>query len=582
MDGASVERQDFVAKARATRTAPPLSREGVIALRAVNEHLVVSNVRQLEAADHAERRRAQLAALLDALNEGVIVLGEGGSVVMANPSARAILWGDPSSSLEPLDAVALQDPDGRRLTEEQNPLCRALRGETFPEAELVVVQPAGGRRRVVFSGSRLESGPAVDMAIVVLRDVTQRHQMEERLELLDRLAAIGTLSAGMAHEINNPLAFVLANVDFTLEQVDQLRKGLPRSTGSGAYVDREVLEEMHHALDEARQGGLRVHRIIADLENFGRVDGGDRTVLSLPDLLERALRIVGVQLRRLAAVRRDYAAAPEVRVNESQLVQVFVNLLMNAVESVDASDHEAGEIVVATFTDEAGAAVAEIRDSGAGVPTSIQRRIFEPFFTTKRVGKGAGLGLSICHAFIEAAGGEITVSSPPGAGAVVRVVLPIASSGGATSSAAEGEVARSEPRRGRILIVDDEEAIGRVIGRVLQREHDVEVLRRPGEALARIARGESFDVVFCDLTVPEMRGEEFAAALKAMRPDLARRLVFLAGGTVTPETRSFVARSQHPVMRKPFDVADLRQLVTALVGAWESDPPSRRRGVDRT
>jgi CheY-like chemotaxis protein len=261
---------------------------------------------------------------------------------------------------------------------------------------------------------------------------------------------------------------------------------------------------------------------------------------------------------------REYQTTPFVEANAGQLGQVFVNLLVNAAQAIGASHGGGpGEIVIRTWTDDGGRAVVEVSDSGPGIPAAVQRRIFDPFFTTKAVGEGSGLGLSISHAIVQSHGGQISVESRPGRGATFRVALPPAP--GRTTAKSAHSLAPAAPGRGRILAIDDEPAIGRAMSRLLGRGHDVFVVTDARVALERIANGESFDVILCDLMMPTMTGMDLHEALREVRPDLAQRVVFVTGGTFTARQEEFLRTVPNPTLTKPVDPTTLRRVVADYV-----------------
>jgi signal transduction histidine kinase len=254
--------------------------------------------------------------------------------------------------------------------------------------------------------------------IGVALDITERKVIEAKLMQAERLASMGTLAAGVAHEINNPLTYVMANIGFVAERLPKL---IPtRSAGPLAAQ----LEELGTALGEAQEGAIRVRQIVRDLKTLSRGDEEHYGPVDVRTIIESSINMVMNDLRGRAKLVRDMGAVPTVEASESRLGQVFLNLLVNAVQAIEPGDIARNEIRVATFTDGAGRAVVTVTDTGGGIPPHVMGRIFDPFFTTKPVGSGTGLGLFICHGIVKAQGGEITAESAAGRGTTFRVVLP--------------------------------------------------------------------------------------------------------------------------------------------------------------
>jgi CheY-like chemotaxis protein len=270
------------------------------------------------------------------------------------------------------------------------------------------------------------------------------------------------------------------------------------------------------------------------------------------------------EIRHRARLEKAYGPLPEVEANESRLGQVFLNLLVNASQAIPEGAADQQVIRIATRTDGAGRAVVEISDSGPGIPPDVFPRLFTPFFTTKPVGVGTGLGLSICHRIVTGLGGDIVAESAPGKGALFRVVLPPADVGASALGPVATKVAPAS-RRGHVLIVDDEAVLARSLQRALAHEHDVVVVTRAEQALARIAAGERFDVILCDLMMPQMTGMQLHDAIAPLAPDQAKAMVFLTGGAFTPEAQAFLGRVVNPRFDKPFDVLALRNAVNDLI-----------------
>jgi CheY-like chemotaxis protein len=263
-------------------------------------------------------------------------------------------------------------------------------------------------------------------------------------------------------------------------------------------------------------------------------------------------------------VVKVYGPTPPVDVNEARLGQVFLNLLVNAAQALPEGQAERNEIRVTTQLD-AGWVVVEISDTGMGIAPESLGRVFEAFFTTKAVGSGTGLGLAICQRIVTDLGGQLTVTSQLGQGTCFRVVLPVATRDDPEIAAAPLHEAPAA-RRGKILVVDDEEMVLRAVKRSLARDHDVEVVLTGAEALALCAGGRRFDLVLCDLMMPVMTGMDLYRELSRVVPQQAARMIFLTGGAFTPDGRSFLSEPPKENIEKPFDSANLRAIVRRYLG----------------
>jgi PAS domain S-box-containing protein len=516
----------------------------------------------------SERER-WFSTTLKSIGDAVITTDVGQRITFMNVVAERITgW---TSS----DAVGRQLGEVMRLVDKHtgellhSPLENAFQEGFAVEVPLALLSPKHGEQRSISDSA----APIIDDAgstlggVVVFRDVTDRRHLEERVARSERLAAIGKLSAGMAHEINNPLTYVLSNVTFAIDGLRELKDELQGVSGTVGIALAQRVADITDALGDAREGSERVQRLVQDLKKFGRSDRAETTVLELSEVLESAIRMTENIVRHHARVRRHYGTTPFVEAGESQLGQVFINLLVNAAQAMGEGQVDTKEIVVATHTDSAGRAVAEVRDSGSGIPPEILREVFDPFFTTKEIGQGSGLGLSIAHSIVSSLGGEISVESRVGEGTTFRVALPPAIHRNATKALG---ALPAPVRRGQVLVIDDEPAIGRTVSRVLQKEHDVLVLTSAREALALIAAGEVFDVVLCDLMMPELTGIEFFELLQEANPELARRIVFVTGGAFTPRTTEFLDHTSNATLSKPFEVAALQRIVADYIGAAEA------------
>jgi PAS domain S-box-containing protein len=415
-------------------------------------------------------------------------------------------------------------------------LMHARRDGEEHSVEYRIVRP-GGELRVLQGRARamLDAAGTPRCVIGTDQDITDSKELVARVVFSDRMVSVGTLAGGVAHEINNPLAVISANL--------------------------ELLSERHanDLTHEALQGVERIRAIVRGLMLFSRADTQRRTRVDVHHVLELALSITTNEIRHRAQLVKSYGTLPMVDGNEARLGHVFINLLMNAVEAIPDGHADRNKITIATSSD-AGWAVVEIRDTGAGIAPSVQGRIFDPFFTTKPVGKGTGLGLSICHGIVRSLGGEITVASELGRGSVFRVSLPPTAG---TAPAPQAPVPPREltPQRGKLLIVDDEVLFAGSLRRLLSSEHDVSVMNSGREALDRISAGERFDVILCDLMMPEVSGVDLHTELLRIVPEQANRMIFLTGGAFTRGSQQFLESTTNRWFEKPCDLNELRAAV---------------------
>jgi PAS domain S-box-containing protein len=430
-----------------------------------------------------------------------------------------------------------------------------LRGETAVfEAEHRVARAAAGQVRWALTRGRVSRRDARGRPIRftgVASDVTERRAMQARLELAQRMAGLGTLAAGVAHEINNPLASLSANVDFlAAEDVTAGR-------------DPDVAA----ALRDARDAAERVRDVVQNLQRFSRPGPGGRAPTDVRAELEAALRLANNEIRHRARVEVRVGALPLVDAGGHELGQVFLNLLVNAAQAIPEGDAASHLIRVDAGTDELGRARIEIGDTGSGIAPELLERIFDPFFTTKPHGGGTGLGLAIAHRIVVDAGGEIFVESTVGRGSTFRVVFPPSRAAGDAAPASPVIISAAPAPRRRLLVVDDDALVVRALVRSLSQAYDVEGVGSAADALARLDVGPRFDTVLCDLMMPQMTGMELHARVAARDPALAARMVFITGGAFSAAATDFLARTRNTCIEKPFETARLRDAISRVLAA---------------
>ena len=509
--------------------------------------------------DITERKRAEEALRAGEAKFRAAFHGAGIAIALLDERGRVIEHNRPFANLVGYDDEELRDrPIAELLHPDDVPSARAdLRQAVEHGRDLVI----GERRYIRKDGAcvhallrstivRDSSGRFLH-SVGVIEDVTQKKAIEAQLASADRIASLGTLAAGVAHEINNPLAFILSNLEYAAAEL----------TRAGTATS-DVLR----ALADTRDGALRVREIVRDLKTFSRSDDSPDDVLDLRQAVQSSLNLTQNEIRHRARLVVRMGETPFVRANPHRLAQVFVNLLINAVQAIAEGEPQRQVIEVTTATAADGRALVTVRDSGSGIPPENVSRIFEPFFTTKPVGIGTGLGLSICHGLVARMGGTIRVESRVGEGSTFSVLLPAAPAAAGRSAQAPRADAGAVRGRARLLVVDDEPMIGNAVARALRPDHEVVPVSSARAALEQI-RGGPFDAILCDLMMPEMTGMELHAQLARSHPALASRMIFLTGGAFTPRAREFLDGVPNARLEKPFDTDALRALVRQVVSA---------------
>jgi signal transduction histidine kinase/ActR/RegA family two-component response regulator len=420
----------------------------------------------------------------------------------------------------------------------------------------------GGRRPIEDSAAPIidDSGNLLG-AVLVFRDVSERRELEHQLALADRLSSLGTLAASIAHEINNPLAYILANAAFVTRELGRLKDRLhapePPLPDFITTVDGAI-----EAANELQLGSERVRQIVADLKAFGRPERGESSLVRVEAVMQWALRITEPEIVRHGRLTTSLGAVPAVLGSETRLGQVFINLLTNAAHALEHSSATDRLVAVSTETDAEGWAVIAIRDTGSGIAAASMPQLFEPFFTTKAVGHGSGLGLAVCHGIVKALGGEISVASQVGEGSTFRVRLPPAPDPQTqTPASTRGGVAL----RGRLLVVDDEPLLLSAMERMLKLHHDVVVSSSAERALHLMQKGDEFDLVLYDLTMPGLTAMDFYERVLQHRPALAERIVFVSGGAFTARAQEFLRSVRNARLHKPFNPDQLLEFVQVFL-----------------
>jgi PAS domain S-box-containing protein len=514
---------------------------------------ITGTVMDITARKQAEQELRRQALLFESFYDGVLITDLSGRIVDLNPSAERMFG---RAKVEAL---------GHTLYSVLNP------GQTdiLTANILTMLEQVGRwtgevgfeRRDGTVCACESVAVPLRDAegrtiaCIMVLRDITERKNLQARLVMADRLASVGTLGAGVAHEINNPLAYMMVNLHL-------IHVGLERL---GAVAPSGTIEPMQQLVKETTEGAERIAGIVQDLKTFARGEQDARLgPVDVRRAVELACKMADNMLRHRARLVMQFDVVPLVEANESRLCQVFLNLLLNAAQAIPESEPaQRHEVSVRLRSPEPEQVVVEVRDTGVGMGPEVLSRVFDPFFTTKPVGEGTGLGLSICHGIIESMKGSISAESAPGKGSMFRVVL--------RAYPQEPDVPTRPAfrvpglvvgtRRARVLVVDDEPNVTGSLRRALSAEHEVATANSAKDALELLARDKGFDVILCDLMMPGMTGMDLHAELERASPEVAGRVIFMTGGAFTPRAVSFLQTVPNTKLGKPLNLEELRMLV---------------------
>jgi len=417
---------------------------------------------------------------------------------------------------------------------------------------------------------------SVDTLTRSIRYAIERHTLKTRLMRADRLAAVGQLAAGVAHEVSNPASFVLGNtleLEKRFAELSTLIRQLPASfDATTRAMVAEVLAQITDAgrlVSENLSGMDRIATVTRELQNYARIGDGHIGLLSMNDIVKEACRLVHSSLRHRAQLVLELEPLPPLPGDRGRLEQLLTNLLVNATQSIAPGQAAANRVsIVSRSFREAGGDVIElvVEDTGCGIEPDRVERIFEPFYTTKPKGQGTGLGLSLAAEIARAHGGRLDCESTVGEGTRFVVQLPCSNGLIVSASAPTPPPVTGTAARSRILLVDDEPLILEVFRAYLGEQHDVVASGDGAEALKLLVEGGDFDIVVCDFTMPGMDGADLQAAVARRMPHLANRFLFCTGGAITSSARQALERLGNRVLFKPIRPAVLLEVInTRLV-----------------
>ena len=538
---------------------------------------IVRDVTARRRAEEAlQRSEASFRTMIELLPDGVVV-HRGGRILYVNPEGVRRLGYTASEELVGRAVADITHPDDRaevasrlaRIAATGEPL--ELREDRFLKRDGSTVTAEVVALQMTFDGA-----PAI---VALSRDVTEQKQLQAQLAQADRLASMGLIAAGVAHEINNPLTYTLLNLERIVRELPDIRGALVRvqseltaalgELAAAAILERagvEVATEQARILvdraSEAADGARRVAKIAGDLKVFARADSDERAPVSVNALMNKAIDIAANELRFRATIRRSYGDVPRVMANAGRLTQVFLNLVVNAAHAIEEGAPRENTVEITTRRHE-GEVWIEVADTGRGIPREHLARLFEPFFTTKAAGLGSGLGLSICANIVRAHGGQIAVASDPGRGSRFTVRLPESDTIDTTEDAVPLPDSIPPPpaiapaRRARILVVDDERPMRTTLAALLSDRYDVVTADSGAAAIDVLKKDPAFDAVLCDLMMPEVSGVDVYAWIQSDAPALAQKVVFMTGGAFTSRARELLDSVPNRRLEKPFELSAL-------------------------
>ena len=521
---------------------------------------------QLREAHGVETQRRLLLARA---TDGIVVVDKACRVLFANAAAGTLLGVD--------QALLIGEPFEHAIPEEGNPVTYRIQqssGAVSPLTATAIVSIWDGR-----DGTIIQMQPSFRPSLLPGASSSAPPAMPGPRVSEDRLRTVGRLAAGLAHDVNNPLTFVLANLESLRESHQTIRRFIRKLRVDLATREaitphsfeqisadanlQEVIDDAADMLTDCYKGMHRIQDIARSLGTFSRADESHAEMLDITRVVDDACAMVFNQIRYRARLVKRFEPIPMIAAYPGRVVQALVNMLTNAAEAIEGGAYDKHRIVVSTRV-VAEHVVVSVSDTGAGVDAEHREQIFTPGFTTKAHAGGLGLGLSACQRVAEEHGGRLDVHHLPDGGTCFELVFPFDTGLTVVDHGRESRPISEAPlQRSRLLIVDDDAMVLSALRRRLQSRYDVVTVLGGVEALAHLSEDSAFDSIICDLMMPEVDGKSFYDAVSKKHTELAGRIVFMSGGAFTPRLRKFAAAVSNPVLQKPVSREDLESMLFA-------------------
>jgi PAS domain S-box-containing protein len=489
------------------------------------------------------RSEERFRTILEEMDNGYFELDQHGNYIFVNDAMCKIL-GLQRSDIVSKHFSYFTDKADEKFSENIKAIISevVIKGNNISGLFGTIVKGDGTRRIIGISTSPMKDAAGKITGVRgITRDITDRMKMEQQLLIASKLASIGELAAGVAHEINNPLTAITG-----FAQLLMAEDALPAQVKSD--------------LEKIYSQSQRAAKIVQNLLTFSRSYSLEKQVISINDVIMKTLdmRSYEHKVNNIEVITELAHSLPGISADENQIQQVILNIVVNAEQSI-ISKRRSGIIKITTTSNDHEIKVI-IADNGPGIPQELLDRIFDPFFTTKDVGSGTGLGLSVCHGIITKHGGKLSAESIEGSGATFIIALPAASeeeSKAAEISVISRKAIEKSGVKRSILVVDDEVVIRDILQRILaDRGYEVESAESGAEGLEKIEKRE-YDAYLLDIKMPGVDGKDLFEAINKNSPHLINRVIFITGDTITRSTQDFLESTGRTYLSKPFDFARL-------------------------